>query len=77
MPVKAAATFDDDLQALRQAEPPWRADNLGVRGNPVEFHREQARVDWPNQALSRRGGTVETGTARPGAPEQPPSVPAQ
>lgn len=69
-------TFEDDLMALRQAQPPWRADGLGVRGNPIEFHREQARVDWPNQVLGRRTGSVSQTAATPGAPEQPPSVPA-
>lgn len=66
----------DDLAALKAAQPSFKADTLGVRGNPVEFHRQQANVDWPPATLSHRGHGVELENATPGAPSPAPSVTA-
>jgi hypothetical protein len=64
----------DDLEALRAAQPSWRADMLGVRGNPIEFHKEQARINWPSATIEHRTGGVKQGQATAGAPEQKDSV---
>lgn len=69
-------TLQDDLDALRRAQPSWRADTLGVKGAPVEFHKQQANVNWPSSTISHRAGGVNTGEASPGSPEAPISVPA-
>lgn len=65
-----------EVDALRAAQPSWRADGLGVRGNPIEYHREQATVNWPAATVTERRGPITQVPAKPGAPEQPPSVPA-
>lgn len=65
-----------DLEALKRAQPAWRADNLGVRGNPVEFHKQQAQVDWPSATFTRRSGRDLAGPATAGASEAPTTVPA-
>lgn len=67
---------DNLIQELKKAQPTWRADTLGVRGNPVEFHKQQAAVNWPSSVLTHRAGGVNLGESLPGAPEQPVSVPA-
>ena len=45
-------------QYLRDAKPSWQKDNLGVRGNPIQFHREQMRNDVPLSTVSRRALTT-------------------
>lgn len=65
-----------DLEALKQAQPSWRADGLGVRGNPVEFQKQQAQIEWPSATFSRRAGQDLAGPATAGAPDHPDSVPA-
>lgn len=68
--------LEDDFRALQMAQPPWRADGLGVRGNPVSFQKQQPQVNWPAATLTHRTGSVVSGPSTPGSPEQPPSVPA-
>lgn len=65
-----------DLEILRNVQPAWRLDGLGIKGNPVEAHREQAQINWPSAGLTRRDGRTLAGPAVAGAPEGPTSVPA-
>jgi hypothetical protein len=68
--------LNDSLDALRRAQPTWRADALGVRGNPIEFHKQQARVDWPDPTLTHRGQGVSQAESTPGAPAETTERPA-
>lgn len=67
---------ESDIEALKAAQPAWRAEGIGVRGNPVDFQREQAQVNWPGATFTRRDAADIGRSARPGAPDQPKSVPA-
>jgi hypothetical protein len=50
-------SLDDYVADLRGAEPSWKKDNLGVRGNPIQFHRQQILHDTPLSTVVRRGLT--------------------
>lgn len=65
-----------DLEILRNTQPAWRLDGLGVKGNAIEAHREQAQVHWPSAGLTRRDGRPISGPASAGQPEAPSSIPA-
>lgn len=58
--------LDDSFAILSKAQPIWRADQLGVRGNPIEFHKEQAKVNWPAAEITERAGGIKVGPAKAG-----------
>jgi hypothetical protein len=43
-----------DLEALKAAQPSWRADNLGVRGVPVTVSSAKANLNWESSVTFRR-----------------------
>lgn len=67
--------FARDLEALKQAQPPWMAEGIGVRGNPVDHQRQQTQVNWPSATFTRRSEVFEP-RAQAGAPVPKPSLTA-
>lgn len=67
---------ENEFEMLKRAQPAWRADGLGVRGNPIDFQKEQTRVDWPAAEFTRREGKELAGPATAGSPQRPPYVTA-
>lgn len=59
-PQAADGPRSDDYyyQALRDSKPSWQADGGGVRGNPVELHKEQAQTNWPESSFVSRGTQI-------------------
>lgn len=71
--------MENELQylfdALKTAQPSWKAEGIGVRGNPVETNKQQTQIIWPDATLTRSTGRDQSVISTPGAPELPPTVP--
>lgn len=70
-------SLESDLEMLRTAQPAWRAEGIGIRGNAVDLQKEQTRVDWPGVTLERRSGEPLAGVAQAGKNEAQSTTPAR